>query len=310
MTNETNRYKSPGALKSAFERRYRSEPARVLVMIMQRFAARVCAHFDQAVIKGGLGLELRLETPRTTEDVDLIIAGSKDLDQRLSEAGQLDLGDFLRFMVMPDKTKSTFQVPGMPYPGKRYLIQAFFADRKPVATQQPFRRFKLEISIREPAAFDEYLSVWDGFEQVPPAQLRVYDIYWQLAEKVHAYTDPRHRDAVNSKMWRPRDLVDICRCATSPSIVIDAEKQHNALVQTFSRRKKADSSLHDLPPELPGLPSTWIPSFEGLVVEAALPWKTPAQAHKVASDLIDPVLGERARGLWSPRSGWAGTDSP
>jgi hypothetical protein len=56
---------------------------------MQRFVARVCQQIDSAVFKGGLGLELRLDVPRTTKDADIIISGSHDLDQHLTAAGKL-----------------------------------------------------------------------------------------------------------------------------------------------------------------------------------------------------------------------------
>src|SRR5690606_14461016 len=66
---------SPAAFKAAFDRRFRDDP-RARIIIMERFAARVCHEMDGAVIKGGLGLELRLETPRATKDADIIISGS------------------------------------------------------------------------------------------------------------------------------------------------------------------------------------------------------------------------------------------
>jgi hypothetical protein len=303
--NTPPRYKSPSALREAFERRHRSEPARQLVLIMQRFAARVCRHIDGAVIKGGLGLELRLDTPRTTKDADTIIAGSHELEQRLQAAGMLDLGDFLRFRVIPDKQGPSFLVPGMPYPGQRFGVQAFFADRWP-APNQPFRKFSVEISVREAAEFTTLESHWPGFEQVPRVELRVYDIHWQLAEKVHAYTDLRHRDATNSGMWRPRDLVDLCRCATSSTdLGLDADKLRHTLEQTFERRRQAAETLHALPGRLPELPSAWAAQFDQIITEAQLPW-TVDSAHELAARLIDPVLGGHAKGRWSPAHGWLG----
>lgn len=93
-------YASPGAFKAAFDRRFRDDP-RARIIIMERFAARVCHEMDGAVIKGGLGLELRLETPRATKDADIIISGSADLEACLTRAGQIDFGDFLKFAVYP-----------------------------------------------------------------------------------------------------------------------------------------------------------------------------------------------------------------
>lgn len=109
---------TPHRIELQFRKRHRADPARELVLVMQRFAARVCQIFPQAVVKGGLGLELRLDTPRTTKDADIM-------------------------------------VPGMPYPAKRYLIQAFFTDADPrsLADKHVYRKFRLEVSIREAADF-------------------------------------------------------------------------------------------------------------------------------------------------------------
>lgn len=119
---------SPHRIQLQFRKLHRDDSERELVLVMQRFAARVCHVFPQAVVKGGLGLELRLDTPRTTKDADIIIAGSHDLDARLEETGLLDLGDFMRFLVSPSKGASDFAVPGMLYPAKRYRVQAFFTE--------------------------------------------------------------------------------------------------------------------------------------------------------------------------------------
>lgn len=237
----------------------------------------------------------------------MIISGSHDLDRRLEAAGKLDLGDFLRFEVTPDKQANRFQVPGMAYPGRRHTVQAFFTDRAPLPTQAPYRRFSTEISVGEAAAYDEFTSSWPGFEQVHVVPIRVYDIHWQLAEKLHAYTDPRHRATLNKDMWRPRDLIDFCRCASSQKLEIDAVKLRHALEQTFQRRRQLDPTLPELPGQLPGLPDAWQSSFALIIAEAGLQW-TVTEAHELAAGLLDPVLGDRRRGRWSPSTGWLDAD--
>jgi hypothetical protein len=297
---------TPRRIQLQFRKRHGPNPARELVLVMQRFAARVCEVFPKAVVKGGLGLELRLDTPRTTEDVDIIIAAAHDLDTRLIEAGRLDLGDFMRFRISPDKGGAQFVVPGMPYPGKRYLIQSFFTDGDPHALPDKavYRKFKLEVSIREAADFETVESQWEGFPQVRVVHIRVYSVPWQIAEKVHAYSDPRHRESNNPDMWRPRDLLDICRCAATgiSTVRIDAHTLRNALEQTFAKRKAAtkDIVLPDLPGRLPPLPIQWEPAFQQQVQQASLPWTTPDAAHRVAAALVDPVLAGTARGTWRP----------
>lgn len=300
MTVSSKIYQSPGALRAAFANRTKDDPARGTALVMQRFAARVCKAIDGAVLKGGLGLELRLETARTTKYADFIVSGSQDLEQRLIAAGKLDLGDFLQFVVQPDKSASTFDVPGMLYSGKRYVVQAYFADRDPLPSQEPVRKFKIEISTGNAAAFDVVANQWQGFPQVQRADIRVYSIHWQLAEKVHAYTDPRHRDTQNSRMMRPRDLLDFCRCAVSPNVSIDAVALREALMITFERRRTAEPTLPGLPAQLPEFPSSWAQAFVTQVAESSLPWSTPQEAHSVAARLLDPALAGTAVGRWHP----------
>jgi hypothetical protein len=295
---------NPHRIHVAFQKRHASTPARATVLVMQRFVARVCAAFPEAVVKGGLGLELRLDTPRTTKDADIIIAGSHDLADRLQQAGMLDLGDFMRFKVSPDKQDPTFTVPGMPYPAKRFLIKAFFIDREPLPSEHPYRKFTLEISIREPASYEEFTCTWEGFPRVRPAMIRVYPLSWQIAEKVHAYTDPRHRDSVNPDMWRPRDLLDMCRCAiaNTPLATVDSQALRSALEVTFAKRKAAatEMNLHELPTRLPPMPIAWGAEFQRQVIQASLPWPTPDIAHALASRFLDPVLAGLATGAWQP----------
>ena len=297
-------YKSPRAFKNDFSRRYRAEPDRALVLLMQRFVARVCHAIENTVVKGGLGLEIRLNTPRTTKDADLIISGSHDLDARLKSAGMLDMGDFLRFAVRPEKNDQ-FVVPGMDYHAKRYIVQVYFADHIP-PTKSPDRKFTLEVSIRDSATFDMLPDKWSDFDQIKPTMIPVYSIEWQIAEKVHAYTDPRHRETTNPNRMRPRDLLDLCRCAIAPTSLMSIESRvlRDALVQTFAKRKRTDTTLQDLPPWFPKMPSSWQSAFDKQVGESSLPWKTSASAHAVAARFLDPVLANTATGTWDPDSGW------
>jgi len=299
-------YNSPGSFKFAFESRYRDRPERQLVILMQRFAARVCRVIDSAVVKGGLGLEIRLDTPRTTQDADIIIAGSHNLDTRLAEAGKVDLGDFLRFSVTPSSRGTEINAPGMLYPGKRYKIQARFANGPGPWPGDPFRKFTAEISVRSPAGFDILECGLEEFPLVPMVPIRVYSLHWQIAEKVHAYTDHRHTLTTNAHLMRPRDLLDICRCSHAPlgRAKITSESLHIALKQTFERRKQQAHSqgieLQDLPRALPVMPATWENAFQETVKQGSLPWRTSAEAHAAAARFLDPVLSGLATGTWDP----------
>ena len=299
-------YASPGAFETAFNSKYRGRPERALVILMQRFAARVCHVIDGAVVKGGLGLDLRLDTPRTTLDADIIISASHNLDNRLSEAGKLEMGDYLRFKVAPDAKWGEINAPSIAYSGKRYKVQALFTSGPGPWSAKPARSFSAEISVRHPAGFDTLESAIEEFPQIPAAPIRVYSLAWQIAEKVHAYTDPHHRESLNPDAMRPRDLVDICRCATAttPDARLNSSNLRSALVQTFDQRKSAalakGVSLQDLPRHLPSMPASWEPAFLREVERSALRWKTSAEAHRVAAHLLGPVLDGSAEGDWDP----------
>lgn len=309
---------NPGTFDNAFRSKYGADPNRSLVIFMQRFAARVCQEIEGAVVKGGLGLEMRLDTPRTTQDADIIISGSHDLDARLIRAGKIDLGDFMRFAVSPETKGGKITAPGMTYPGQRYRVQARFSDSPGPWSNQPSRTFTAEISFGEVVGFDEFESVIEKFPWVPAARIRVYSLPWQIAEKVHAYTDPRHRDATNTDNMRPRDLLDICRCAalTNSRATVDSATLRVALEETFARRrvrakKEHGVILQGLPNELPVMPQAWGHAFSEVVRQSSLPWRTPADAHRVAAQFLDPVLSGLAQGEWnSTERCWGVTDSP
>lgn len=293
-------YASPGAFKAAFDRRFRDDP-RARIIIMERFAARVCHEMDGAVIKGGLGLELRLETPRATKDADIIISGSADLEACLTRAGQIDFGDFLKFAVKPARG-GDFEVPGMAYPGKRYEVQAFFAHGRPPWPGKPYRRFAVEFDIRGPVEYDEISTSDTGFPHVHTVPIRIYSIHAQIAEKIHAYTDPRHRNTENEHVMRPRDLLDLCRCATSTRVHLDAQRLRASITTVYATRKAAFPDLHDIPERMPAMPPSWSDAFEKQVSQSQLPWQDPIIAHQLASQFIDPVLAGTARGRWDPKT--------
>ncbi|MFY2560404.1 nucleotidyl transferase AbiEii/AbiGii toxin family protein [Corallococcus terminator] len=125
----TRRYLTGGAFKNALEQRLRKASKhgddfsrRRQLLVFHRFLARAAQTFGDAVtLKGGLVLELRLERARTTRDVDLRLTGSpRDLLERLQQAGQLDLGDFMRFELRLDTSHPEIQTEGLRYDGRRF----------------------------------------------------------------------------------------------------------------------------------------------------------------------------------------------
>jgi hypothetical protein len=117
----TSRYATPIAFRQAVEQRLKdtSDGSFQLarwrqLLVFARFLARVERLFGDAVtLKGGLVLELRLARARTTKDIDLRLTGSsKEILERLQEAGRLDLGDFLTFEIQPDAAHREIQAEG------------------------------------------------------------------------------------------------------------------------------------------------------------------------------------------------------
>lgn len=95
------RFETPLAFKQSLEQRLRDKAAKTRsdlnrlrqVLIYERFLTRVFKIFgDDAVLKGGIVLQLRLERARATKDVDLGLRGEpQTILERLQEAGRLDL---------------------------------------------------------------------------------------------------------------------------------------------------------------------------------------------------------------------------
>ena len=133
------RFASPESFKQSLDERIRqtcraqgSDASRFRqLLVFDRFLARLSVAFgERVIVKGGVVLELRLERARTTRDVDLRLSG--DPDQTLAElkaAGLLDLGDFLSFVVTPDREHPAIEGDGIVYAGRRYRAEARLAGK-------------------------------------------------------------------------------------------------------------------------------------------------------------------------------------
>jgi hypothetical protein len=108
------------------------EPSTItLKLVMQRLLARLFSRPNQPwVLKGGYAMELRFRPrARTTRDIDLTCAsdGQDTLSQRLiairdrlQEAAEVDLGDFLTFRINAPSSELT----GAPLGGARFPCEA------------------------------------------------------------------------------------------------------------------------------------------------------------------------------------------
>ncbi len=248
----TKEYKSPADYKQALEERIRLA-ARVRkidmgrfrqVLLFDRFLARVFTEFgDRAMAKGGVVLEFRLERARTTRDVDLRLVGAADdLLSAFQNAGTVDLGDYLSFLIVKDARRATIEGDGIVYEGQRFRAEARLAGKlygMPFGVDAAFGDVLTEApDIISGSNFFEFA----GAKQV---QFRVYTREAHIAEKLHAYTMPRPRE--NSRV---KDLPDIALLAQTGTF--EAQRLRDAIQQTFSFRATQPSanSSSQFPAEL------------------------------------------------------------
>ena len=153
-------------------------------------------------LKGGYAIELRIETARTTKDIDLSIAAREaitpdSLHRMVDDAASLDLPDGFVFQI----GESILDLDAVPQGGSRFPVQARMAGR-------PFVGFHLDIGIGdeliEPTDRIEGEG-WFDFAGLPRPAFRMISREQQFAEKLHAYTRPR-LDRDNSRV---KDLVDL-----------------------------------------------------------------------------------------------------
>jgi hypothetical protein len=286
-------FASPLAFKASLEQRLRNmakesnqdlHRLRQLV-VYERFLARVFQSFgDEAVLKGGLVLELRLERARSTKDVDLNLHGNPEkILRRLQEAGRLQENDFLTFEITVDTKHPEIQVEGLPYGGLRFKTQAFLAGKiygSKFGVDVALADFRGEADKLKP---DSLLA----FAGVEAPEVLAYPIELHVAEKLHAYTLPRTRP--NSRV---KDLPDIALLGTVRPI--DSEELRTALQQTFSQRE-----THLLPRRVPNPPEDWATTYRRMALGNTLPWPDLHSVTEAARAFLDPVL-EGRDGKWAP----------
>jgi len=284
-------YASPEAFRQALERRIRSVAGATgmarfrQILVFDRFLARMFEHFgDRAIVKGGVVLELRLERARTTRDVDVRLSGPSDkLGSELERVGSIDLGDFLSFVVAPDRDHPTIEGDGMIYDGLRFRVQATLAGKVYAGA------FGLDVGFGD--VLTEAPEMIDGtdflsFAGVPRSRHRIYPRVVHIAEKLHAYTLPRPRE--NSRV---KDLPDLALLAQVGPL--EALAVRTALDATFAFRK-----THPLPASLPAPPASWTARYAKIALDDELPWPTIDVLEAAVRAFLDPVLAGD-RGTWS-----------
>jgi Nucleotidyl transferase AbiEii toxin, Type IV TA system len=278
------RYATPAALRAALEGRL-SSMAKEQGLDLQRLRRQVafdrllCRLFRQAdspwLLKGGYAMELRIQSARTTRDIDLAVRkqpkGGKDWDavairELLTQASDVDLGDGFVFLI----GEPTLDLDAAPYGGSRFPVDARMAGRR-------FVTFHLDVSagdvLREPFEWLEGRD-WFGFAGIPRAKLPAISREEQFAEKLHAYTLPR----TGRPNTRVKDLVDMVLLLGSGTI--DQSRLAENIRATFRRRR-----THDVPSELPAPLPSWDAPFGEMASVCGLDRNMIEQHRHLASFL-------------------------
>lgn len=283
MTTKT--YRTPADYKAAVEAKLKQRANDRLGgiqrlrqrFVMERFLARVVEHFgSEMTLKGGLALELRLSTARSTKDIDLRAVGDPGaILARLQSAATSNTGDWLAFTVEPDSEHP--DIGDAVYGGRRFRVVCTLASRPYGAP------FGVDVGIADPMHGPaDFLDGEDflDFLGVPPVRILAYPVETHIAEKQHAYTRVLADGRENS---RHRDLPDLALLAGIRTL--RAASLREAIETTFTFRK-----AHGVPACVPPPPAAWENPYHRLAQENALPWTALPELHAAVVAFLNPVL--------------------
>lgn len=249
-------------------------------------------------LKGGFALIARLgRHVRGTRDVD---ANWKDsahvLEDLLTQAEQVDLGDWFRF-EFGEPREMEGEIPGQV--ALRYPVTSFVGPRE-------FERVRLDVNLigaDDPRPVETTVVGRNPFSFVGADALAVPMITasHQLAEKLHAYV----REYPDGRSSRPKDLYDSLLIADGVRLppagrVVDAARE------TFSLRETA------WPPSPNAPPQEWESEWAVLVDESDEPIMANMRleaAFAAWSGFWEPLLRDELPddAVWSP-STWSWRD--
>lgn len=257
------------------------------VVLQDRFLGRVFQALGaDAMLRGSRAVDLRIGDDRTARDLDLAIPGEPEVVlKRLSDAGQLDLGEYLRFYVALDNQAPTLLSEGFQVTGHRYKVQSFLVG---VAYGEPFA---VDVSPPEPIAGAP--DVLPGgrhlaFAGVTPAEMRLLPLASHLADGLHYYTLPQPNTS-HPRVW---DLPELALLGTAGPI--EAEQVALAVSYTFAHR-----ATHNIPTYVPPPPVMWEPHLVKLLRDERLTWRSVPELVSVVGHFLSPVLAG-GKGTWHP----------
>lgn len=154
------------------------------------------------LVKGGVSLELRRGIPesRTSKDLDTVIRGDIErLYDRLAEAGAEGWEGFTVIFTAP----VAFEVPVLASNAYRFTAKVAYLAK-------PFVSVPIEVSPIEAGnadAYDKISSEALALVGLPNGEaVPCMTLPWQVAQKIHACTEPVGEPPTND---RARDLVDL-----------------------------------------------------------------------------------------------------
>jgi hypothetical protein len=154
------------------------------------------------LVKGGASLELRRGIPesRTSKDLDAVVRGDVEtVHERLAEAGADGWEGFTAAFTVP----VPFEVPGLAAHPHRFTAKLSYQGK-------PFVSVPIETSPIEAGNAEEFDTVSsDALTLVGLSEsvaVPCMTLPWQIAQKIHACTEPGDAPRTNN---RARDLVDL-----------------------------------------------------------------------------------------------------
>lgn len=261
--------------------------------LFQRFLALIFAEPDGPwVLKGGVGLLMRVPPARFSKDLDLLHLEEPTIEEAVEELRALTEpreGDHLRFVVgdgiannQPDNPVAEVKVDGY-FGTARYGGFPIDLALKPHLLAAPERH--------QPA------PVVDIPGLTPPPEMLVYPITDQIADKVCAMYEVHGEGHASN---RYRDLVDLVLIVST--LEFEAAAAAEALAAEAARREMV------LPTAMTSPAAPWTDGYRAYAaqtrVDSALHGIDEALEH-VGACLNSLLDGSRAGGRWLPSKGWA-----
>ena len=266
-----NKYKTAAAFLMALSDRLKdkSRHERIDIQRLRRQVAfdRLLARLfyiepSPWVLKGGYAMELRVNHPRTTKDVDLSVrtgffepssseTQNMTILRELRTRGSIDLNDFFIFQI----SEPIMDLDAAPYGGARFSVETLVDGRI-------FSKFHLDVGVGDDLIEPVDIVIgedWLGFAGLHTKGIPALSINQQFAEKLHAYTLPRG-ERRNSRV---KDLIDMTLLLRLEKL--KKEKVVEAIERTFKRR-----ATHEIPRKLLPPPREWKEPFSKLAGDCEL----------------------------------------